>query len=222
MTDRGVIFSAAMVLALIAGRKTQTRRLATSPLRRVVAGDRLWARETFFVMADDYGWEDYVSRQGCQPDRTLGYRADQSDGPMVDNQEWEPPRNAKREVHGLKGEDDTEAWTLIGDIPAIYMPRWASRLTLIVEEVRLQPLHDITDEDAIAEGCVWDEDKMGFCVPGVDHRNKDFPYLSRVTAREMYAALWDTLHGSGEWLTNPDVVALTFRVERSNIDQLAA
>ncbi|MEA3044525.1 MAG: hypothetical protein QOH47_2363 [Sphingomonadales bacterium] len=165
MSGRPIIFSAAMVRALLDGRKTQTRRLATSPLRRCEVGDRLWVRESFFVMSDDYGWEDYVLRQCSQPDRTLGYCADQSDGPMVDDQDWEPPRNTKREVHGLKGDDDTEAWTLIGDMPSIYMPRWASRLTLIVEAVRVEALQAITEADAIREGVTLVEESCAHSRP---------------------------------------------------------
>lgn len=50
------------------------------------------------------------------------------------------------------------------------------------------------------------------------HPNKDFPYLARATAREMFAALWDTLHGSGQWLGNPEVVAISFEVGKFNLD----
>jgi hypothetical protein len=193
MTDRGIIFSAPMVLALLAGRKLQTRRLYTSPLRRCERGDRLWVRETF------RHWQGSASR------KTACYVAD---GTWLDH------------GSGWTGKPEGITWCSRAT-PSIHMPRWASRLTLIVEKRRFQPLQAITDEDAIAEGCVWDEGKAAFWVPGVDHPNKDFPYLARPTAREMYAALWDTLHGSGDWLSNPEVVALTFRVELANIDQLA-
>lgn len=212
MIDRPIIFSAPMVRALLDGRKSQTRRLATSPLRRCEVGDRLWVRETYFVMSDDYGWEDYVSRQGSQPDRTIGYRADSSDGPMVDGRCWAPPINAKRVVHGLKGEDDTEAWTLIGDIPCIYMPRWASRLTLIVEAVRVEPLQAISASDCYAESIERPAGPfLGSEVCATDN------------ARRHYRDLWQSLHDKPgqRWTDNPSVVAISFSVERGNIDRIA-
>lgn len=189
MTDRGVIYSAAMVRSLIEGRKTQTRRLDSSPLASCQPGDRLWVRETWRTLQK---WDDLKPRHLADDIDKIDYAADGY------------PRN--------------HLWAWGKNRPPIFLPRWASRLTLIVTEVRHHHLQNISDADAIAEGVVHDRDK-GFWVPGVDHPNRDFPYLSRPTAREMYAALWDTLHGSGEWLGNPGVVALTFRVDRRNIDR---
>lgn len=216
MTDRGIIFSAPMVGAMLDDRKTQTRRLGTSPLRRCVPGDRLWVRESFFIMSDDYGWEDYFDRQGTQPDRTVGYVADRSDGPMAPRG-WEHPINAKREVHGMAGDDDSEAWTLIGNIPSIYMPRWASRLTLTIAEVRLEPLQAIIPDDAIAEGLIH---KPGVIEPNwwmLPEPHHQGSFLSPVAA---YRWLWNDLHvAEGErWDDNPEVVALTFTLARKNID----
>jgi hypothetical protein len=45
--DSGIIFSPAMIAALIGGRKSATRRLASSPLAKLQPGDRLWVRESF-------------------------------------------------------------------------------------------------------------------------------------------------------------------------------
>lgn len=88
-------------------------------------------------------------------------------------------------------------------IPSIHMPRWASRLTLTVTDVRVQRLQEISEEDAQAEGVppfVW----VG--------RHLDAPH------RYNFQLLWDELHGPGSWDADPHVVALTFAVERRNID----
>lgn len=97
--------------------------------------------------------------------------------------------------------------------PGIHMPRAICRILLPLWQVRVEPLHAITDSDAILEGVALHE-SGGYWVPGFGHPNKDFPYLTRTTPRDMFAALWDALHGSGAWLQNPDVVVLRFDKER--------
>jgi hypothetical protein len=92
------------------------------------------------------------------------------------------------------------------------MPRWASRLTLIVETVRLEQLRELSALDARAEGVERD---------GGDWRNYGTG-AECLSAIESYATLWDSLHDkSGErWRDNPAVVALIFRVEHGNIDRV--
>jgi hypothetical protein len=182
VTDRPIIFSAPMVRALLAGTKTQTRRLATSPLRRCEVGDRVWVREC-------HGFNHYEYERGKAPkvrpadlgDEHLCYRAT---------------------------EDDTEVFQELHWRPSIHMPRWASRLTLIVEAVRVEPLQAISETDAAAEGVsiLYGEP---FEAPGV-------------SARRRYELLWMDLHGPGSWDANPEVVALTFDVVSGNIDQVPA
>lgn len=126
--DRPILFSAPMVRAILAGTKTQTRRVA-KPQRKTglgdldalaqhqyglcpygKPGDRLWVRETF---------------RGPLDDGSFGYRATH-DGPFT----WH-----------------SYTWK-----PSIHMPRAASRITLEITDVRVERLQDISEEDAIAEG----------------------------------------------------------------------
>lgn len=84
----------------------------------------------------------------------------------------------------------------------MHMPRGDSRLTLIVTDVRVQRVQEIEPEDAEAEGVKCDMSARTF----VDH----------------FRVLWDSLNakrGFG-WSANPWVVALTFTVEKANIDSL--
>ena len=83
---------------------------------------------------------------------------------------------------------------------SIHMPRWASRLTLLVTDVRVQRLQEISRGDAMSEGCTFPNMAKG-----------DDP-------RQWYAELWEQINGRGSWDANPWVVALTFAVQRRNID----
>lgn len=193
MTDRPIIFSDGMVQALLDGRKSQTRRLATSPLRRVAPGDRLYVRECVRAIELERG--DDVIEYRASPALQIGI-----ENSITAAQRWSDLHHYNRK----RG-----AW-----VPAIHMPRWASRLTLVVDAVRFQQLRAIDLHDARAEGCEIRE----FWLFGADQAERD-----RVGA-QVYGALWDSLHTkSGErWDDNPHIVALTFRVIRRNIDEVPA
>ena len=209
MTDRPIIFSAPMIRALLAGTKTQTRRvmrgvrqdnhvvLRKASKRRMgitthvlelertgrlpySPGDRLWVRENF---AQPYA--PSKGHNGCI------YRAD---GP-----EFLPGAAA---VHQWGAE---AKWT-----PSIHMPRWASRLTLVVTGVKVERLQEISREDAIAEGC--ESPLIGTEAPAPAHG----VYLA--DERTSFAQLWNRLHGEGAWRTNPWIVAVSFVTHMRNID----
>lgn len=222
--DIPIIFSAPMVRALLAGRKTMTRRLAwrwvkdradrhlsvddadgthqPSFWQRVQPGDRLWVKEAWRVGA----WSE-------DAEVAVDYRA----SPELKNTPWMPVpgdrfdefhRKISDELRRLGVEHDADGnydWkpgeSPLCWRPSIYMPRWASRLTLTVTETKVERLHAISEEDAQAEG--------------VQHQfGPDFivPYAAA------FAALWSKLHGEGAWEANPEVIALTFAVEQKNID----
>jgi hypothetical protein len=86
-----------------------------------------------------------------------------------------------------------------GWFPSIFMFRKLSSLTLTVTDVRVERLQDISGADAVAEG--------------VRSRLPD-----NGIAQHEYAALWDSINGGGAWAANPWVVAVTFDVREGNID----
>lgn len=205
MTDRPILFSAPMVRALLDGRKTQTRRVLTkksahdalavfgrgflllpgnADLVGYAAGDRLWVREA---------WHAARSLDGTPP----------RDIPRDADIEHAATARSYAEI-GLKGKLR----------PGMFLPRWASRLTLIVTDVRVQRLQEISEEDAVAEGVERDSDGwLDYLMPATQCCG---------TARDSYRTLWDSLNakrGYG-WSENPWVVAVTFQVFKGNIDEL--
>lgn len=93
--------------------------------------------------------------------------------------------------------------------PSIHMPRWASRLTLVVTATKIEKLQKICNADAIAEGCGVSLDH-----PTPEKTREPFPV-------EAFRRLWSSLHGPASWDANPEVVALTFTVHAVNIDRMA-
>lgn len=240
--DIPIIFSGPMVSALLDGRKTQMRRLLNPqppdsfehphliggrwfvteneppdilknyplPVRYRI-GDRLWVREKYWITELDEIGEPF----------------------LVFDEEWTdgmPTPGEKRPC--------PFPCPSFGPHPSIHMPRWASRLTLTVTDVRVQRLQDISEEDAVAEGVEspaterYDHD-WSICpqcggtmlynglsanlgvMPDCDCNICD-------THRKRYQHLWNRLHSVVDepppWDADPWIVAVTFTVERRNID----
>lgn len=230
MTDRPILFSREMVRALLAGRKTQTRRIidfpgvenvmdfvkvATDPQGRPVyemkdatgafvsrpsgkglvdyqytppigVGDRLWVREAWFA----------ARSLDTTPPRDITHDADI---------EYDATKRSYAEI-GLTGKLR----------PSMFMPRWASRVTLIVKDVKIERLQAISGADAIAEGAEITTERT---MTGPMVRVAAGTYLSPVA---WYHRLWDEINGDGAWNANPWVVAYTFVTIHANIDKVAA
>lgn len=181
MTDRPIIFSAPMVRALLVGRKIQTRRLATSPLRRVEVGDRLYVREA---------WRTHRVSDELKPSMLTG-----------EGRVWFEADRDNCDQHGRLR-------------PGMHMPRWASRVTLIVEAVRFQQLGEMMEADAIEEG-IYCERQQGWTSDGA---------AWWASPKIAFHQLWNSIHDKPRerWDDNPEIVALTFRVIDQNIDGIAA
>src|SRR5690606_6141569 len=83
----------------------------------------------------------------------------------------------------------------------IHMPRWASRLTLTVTNVRVQRVAEISSADAIAEGCAV-------------HANSATIDCDTPDPRDEFRALWNGIHGPDAWDRNPWVAAISFSVRK--------
>lgn len=250
MADRGIIFAAPMVRALLDGRKTQTRRLfaarwglgAPVNLRHHGVGD-------YSGLADDpASWGFPFAEDGCDMSlkhwpQTSGYSpgdrlyvreaircfADVSDDAeftyLADGRRWHTgPCTGDIPDAGLKSYfklvDRAKKGNRVASSPSIHMPRWASRLTLSVTDVRVQRLQDISEADAIAEGIYEVRSRSG---DGMRHFGTEPNDSVWPTATRAYRALWDSLHAEPgtRWEDNPWIVAVSFDVRQGNIDSQA-
>jgi hypothetical protein len=236
MSDRPILFSAPMIRALLDGRKTQTRRVMnpqpatfsdesgrecevsvfteygesrvrlgrviTMQRLRYTIGDRLWVRESGELIRHA---DEADPATGCDVWNIHGWRH-AADGQIVGCDENHPVA----EIPEYIGDCD------LRKSPSIHMPRWASRLTLTVTDVRIERLHSISKEDAIAEGIDKLKSGRGFYDPRFDHGAVHAGIFA--DPRDAYAALWNQINGQGAWYANPWVSAYTFTVARHNID----
>jgi hypothetical protein len=154
---------------------------------RMQPGDRLWVRETWAMNDVKHGWCSIPK----QRPRSFGGIVYQADG----DGDWE---DQFAELDG-----DIPPWK-----PSIFMPRWASRITLEITDVRVERVQDISREDVRGEGIpetYGEAVQLG--LPGIDEL--DSHIWDNFTTAEQYAYLWDSLNGN--WQENPWVWVVSFR-----------
>ena len=218
MKERPILFSAPMVRALLAGTKTQTRRvLKVEPppcAERVIRPFR--DERLQWAATDPHDMEQGQLVLGEAPRCPYGQPGDR----LWVREAWRtdaafdalPPRDlsSTRTAIGYEAGGTLLRLAQPGKLrPGMFMPRWASRITLEVIGVRIERLQDISEADAIAEGvhadprCRQDDDTAGFHRIG-PVRDGSFP-IAR------YGALWESLNGPGSWKSNPWVWVVEFR-----------
>ena len=197
MKERPILYQGAMVRAILDGRKTQTRRIIKSqwqmlPLenpdyvREALAkcpygqpGDRLWVKETHWR----YGqWgKNGKTKSGKQKWK---FHAFNNEARFT-----EQPKTSYRTICGWYKR------------PSIFMPHWASRITLEIAKVRVERLQDISGCDVLAEGV-----DNGKSNPTMGERWENMQRMA-------FEALWDSLNakrGFG-WDVNPWVWVIEFK-----------
>lgn len=220
MRERPILFSGPMVRAILDGIKTQTRRavkgldpenltetMSASQWQRVnrekpisfgtvyfcpygQVGDRLWVRETW------RGWVN-IAPPGRHESAVAHYVPDQEFCMGIDY------------AASLGKDSDSEPWR-----PSIHMPRWASRILLEITAVRVERLHDISEQDARQEGISTVPfrpcDGWPICdgyMAGPD----DGKTSLQTTAVKAFQMLWETINGTDNWEANPWVWVIEFK-----------
>ena len=95
--------------------------------------------------------------------------------------------------------------------PSIHMPRWASRITLEITDIRVERLQEISEDDAKAEGVepwVIGDGWREYGLPPDVEAAGTHPLRS---ARDSFASLWESINGPGSWKANPWVWVIEFR-----------
>lgn len=247
--ERPILFSGPMVKALFAGTKTQTRRVVRNPFDPNVRGggwdvdsrpwpvyidchgvsedfrspygrpgDRLWVRETW-APAKPMGELCRIpdATYACFPDGSQKFKS------------GEYYQEKRTEIHNWPA-----GWEWC---PSIHMPRWASRLTLEVEQVRVERVQEISEADAVAEGVSesWTEtwwqgyrefnddllhqQATGDSPPDwmIEPKKMKMDHMRR-SAKMNFRSLWDSINGRGySWESNCWVWVVTFKVVSDSV-----
>jgi hypothetical protein len=229
-----ILFSGDSVRAILCGQKWQTRRVVSFQNSTVLGyGSKvLWGKidlnssETYRDPGPDpfgTGGYEYLHARVRNPDEDGEFyrvrpRWEAGDRLWV-RETWRPdnalkdggiPRLGIKFKEGIQwrcgNPDQSGKWK-----SPIFMPRWASRITLEILGVRVERLQEISDEDAVADGV-----GAGFTMnggwPDYGHISKTgVSELTQDTARMSYATLWDSLHGKGAWDRNYFIWVIDFK-----------
>ena len=154
------------------------------------AGDRLWVKETFQFVTDPFSITENVM-----------YKADGEIKPL-------PEGTFKDGQQVYNWESKAMKWR-----PSLFMPRYASRITLEIVSVRCERLNEISEADVIAEGV-----KKYKYIPDAGMVENTYENYSKFpdcrfckSAVDSYRTLWESINGVGSWDLNPFVWVIEFK-----------
>lgn len=210
MKERPILFSGEMVRAILDGTKTQTRRVINPQPDLSILKESYRDLEFEFRrmpvlgpthVPSEWGFCAKYDKPNCVP--IHGYKCPYG---TIGDRLWVKETHHVRDagyvdgtgrdiVHKADDEDFPYGWT-----PSIYMPRWASRITLEITGIRVERVQDISEEDARAEGVGvhggWNADETECAV----------------NARGPFSRLWDSINAKlHPWASNPWVWVIEFR-----------
>jgi len=245
MSDKPILFSGAMVRAILRCQKHQTRRVV-KPQPTFIESSGRWKwplpkkhnnnGKCPYVVTASREWFEYAPKEAFpyHPGDTLYVKESFRGARGYD--ETPPSKWGNKPIwYCADGEPNGPEWSFLSDRsrPSIFMPRWASRITLRVTSVRVERLCDISESDAIAEGMEESETVWGYC----DERGRfpcqrcagtglylDLGPMLGVTERDCrecdeplkrFRLLWDSINAKrAPWKSNPWIWAIAFeRVE---------
>lgn len=210
--ERPIIMDSDSVRAILDNRKSQTRRLVKPQPESIkviadgkrlsinkdgflkyekpldtpygIPGDRLWVRETWAFPR----FQDDLTPSGVNYTQAIFYKPDvirRLSGPGTDGPWWMPPDRGK--------------WR-----SPIHMPRWVSRLTLEIKNVRVERVQEISEDDARREGVdAWfpkSPELLRYVQEGGSYRNGFHEQWDDLNAKRGYP-----------WSSNPWVFVIEFR-----------
>jgi hypothetical protein len=230
MKERPILFSAPMVRAILDGSKTQTRRVMKVRCQEIgerddgslwpwsehpdtaadcwhlcpygQPGDRLWVRETWGVVSND--WDESGNLVDWTPDRSaiaireMPFGQGYYSGHVI---------YAADGAYEWAGDDDGGGEPRSAWHPSIHMPRAASRIQLEIVSVRVERLNAISQADCWAEG-IAQCDGLGTNEAILDLAKR----MDKCTPAVLqYATLWESINGAGSWAANPWVWVVEFK-----------
>lgn len=221
MAERPILFSAPMVRAILADTKTQTRRVVKP------VGD-----DDGFVLQDyGDGWWPFRSDDGESSMKGGSEIPHRCPYGTPGDQLWVreayrflavhdhvPPRELSSGPVWYEAQDDVPFHpSNVGKLrPGMFMPRWASCITLEVTGVRVERLQDISEADALAEGIERIPPTGAGAGPNRYSLRGEDGWINRPTAAECYRVLWEQINGPGAWDANPWVWVVEFRRVEAN------
>ena len=224
MNEKPIIFTGESIRAIMEGRKTQTRRVVKrkgklapyvlpddldgatpigcgvnkangvffGPLRSPYGseGGRLWIRETLSIVD--------MPDMGDVP--CMLYAADE----RIRYDKAYDEANRDLSQPQLSGIPVRPCEMKFGTVPSIFMPRWASRITLEVASIRIDRVQDISEDDALSEGITMVE-SGGLGIEGTN--------IDEGCAIDAYQILWDSINSKRgyPWSSNPWVWVTEFK-----------